>query len=427
MKLKKQKTKKASKFKDKIKNFFKIPEEVFQEEESPNFERQKLFTLTRINICIGLFLFLLITNLLVIFNVDFIYLRQILGFLFLISVPGLILMLCFKIRKVGFWEYLVYTVGLSIAFIMFAGLIVNWTLPWLGITNQPLSLYPILICFDIFLIILGIVAFKRNKDFKPKDFTIPKLNALNIIFFTIPMIFPVLAILGAFLLNNHGTNILTMIMFGGISVYVLLLVIFKKKLSKNIYPWAVLMIGLGILLSWWLRSWYVSGVDSTLEFLVFQLTKENSFWAIGNYRNAYNAMLSLTILPTVISVLTDINDHFIFKLLFQSLFSFVPLITFLIFKKISKKNLIIFFGSLFFVIQTYFIAIQMRQAIAFIFFSLLVLIIIEDRSQAIKSKLFFIIFGFSMVVSHYSTSYIALAVLFLIKIVYWIYKKWKRK
>src|SRR3989339_192772 len=407
MKPQKPKSKSKNNFMSKIKKFFTIPEEVFEEEPSPQFERHKLFTLTRTNIFIGLFLFLLIINTLIIFDVNFIYLRQILGFLFLITVPGIVLMLCFKIRNIDFWEYLVYTVGLSISFIMFAGLIVNWTLPWLNITDKPLSLFPILICFNIFLIILGIIAYKINKDFKPRDFTLPKFDTLNNIFFTIPMFFPVLSILGAFLLNNHGPNILTMIMLGGIAVYVLLLTIFRKRWDKNIWPWAIWMIGLSILLSWWLRSWYVSGVDSNLEFLVFQLTKNNSFWSINNYRNAYNAMLSLTILPTILSNLSNTENHFVFKLLFQFLFSLVPLI-------------------MFFIIQPYFIAIQIRQAIAFVFFSLLFLIYLEKDLSLPTHKLFFVIFGISMIVSHYSTSYIALVLLVIINSINYISEKWKK-
>src|SRR3989339_414743 len=392
MKPQKPKSKSKNNFMSKIKKFFTIPEEVFEEEPSPQFERHKLFTLTRTNIFIGLFLFLLIINTLIIFDVNFIYLRQILGFLFLITVPGIVLMLCFKIRNIDFWEYLVYTVGLSISFIMFAGLIVNWTLPWLNITDKPLSLFPILICFNIFLIILGIIAYKINKDFKPRDFTLPKFDTLNNIFFTIPMFFPVLSILGAFLLNNHGPNILT---------------IFRKRWDKNIWPWAIWMIGLSILLSWWLRSWYVSGVDSNLEFLVFQLTKNNSFWSINNYRNAYNAMLSLTILPTILSNLSNTENHFVFKLLFQFLFSLVPLI-------------------IFFIIQPYFIAIQIRQAIAFVFFSLLFLIYLEKDLSLPTHKLFFVIFGISMIVSHYSTSYIALVLLVIINSINYISEKWKK-
>lgn len=429
MKQKTKNPKQKRSLKDRVKNFFKIPDEVFEEEESPKFERQKLFTLTRTNIFVGLALFLLLINIIIFTNLDFLYLRQILGFLFLVSVPGLILMLCFKIRNIGFWEYLVYTVGLSISFIMFAGLIVNWTLPYLGITNTPLSLYPILICFDIFLIVLGIVAFIRNKDFPKKDFTVPKLDRLNNIMFTIPMLFPVLSILGAFLLNNHGTNILTMVMLGGIAVYALLLTFFRKKLDKNIWPWAIWMIAMSILLSWSMRGMYINGVDMNNEFGTFTKTLTDSLWGNNLQNHWYWSMLSVTILPTILKNLINVDSTLILKLFITLIYAFVPIIMFCAFKD-SFKKLICFFASLFFIFQPMFLEwwlVGSRQQIAFVFFGLMILVFFAKQLSSTTKKILFVIFGASMVVSHYSTSYIAIALFALTYIILQIHKFWERK
>ncbi|MCX6750411.1 MAG: hypothetical protein NTZ83_03060, partial [Candidatus Pacearchaeota archaeon] len=98
-------------FKEKIKNFFSadIEKDLQEEEGTKVFQRIKLFTLNRAWLFLSLLVFTLIVNILVGFNLNFLYLRQILGFLFIILVPGLLIMLCFRIRNVGFWEYLVYT------------------------------------------------------------------------------------------------------------------------------------------------------------------------------------------------------------------------------------------------------------------------------------------------------------------------------
>src|SRR3989344_8879378 len=105
----------------------------------------------RSSIFYSILAFIVLVNLFLIFDINFLYIRPILGFIFLITIPGLLLMLIFRIRSGGFWEDLVYTIGFSVAFIMFAGLLVNWDLPFLGITDKPLSLMPILISFDILL------------------------------------------------------------------------------------------------------------------------------------------------------------------------------------------------------------------------------------------------------------------------------------
>ncbi len=393
-------------FKDKIKNFFTIPK--FKEEECTKiFEKVTLFTLTKNKLFLGILFFLLIINILVGFDINQFYIRAILALIFLITIPGLLIMLMLKIRKVGFWEYLVYVVGLSISFIMFGGLTVNWILPWLNITDKPLSLFPILICFNIFLISFWIVAYIRNKDLKPLNITYPKLDLTNRIFFIIPMLFPVLSILGAFLLNNHGTNILTMIMIGGITVYVFLLVIFRKKLNENVFLWALYWMGLALLLSFSLRGNYVIGFDINQEMKVLKLILLNGHWSMNLFQDAYNACLSLSILSPILYFFTNININFIFKLLIQILFSFLPLILYLIYKKIINKSILIFLACFFFISQLFYIT-QMptliRQEIAYLFFSLFFLLLFSEQIKFKKTLL--IIFGFSIIVSHYSTSYI---------------------
>lgn len=417
-------------FGQKIKNFFTIPEEDLKEEESPKFERVKLFALNRARLFAFLALFFLIVNILIIFDLNIIYLRQILGFLFIVLVPGLLIMLCLKISKVGFWEYLVYTVGLSIAFIMFAGLLVNWTLPALNITDKPLSLWPILICFDIFLLGLWLTAIYRNRDLKPFDITIPKLDAINRVFFIIPMLFPLLSILGAFLLNNHGPNILTMIMLGGIAVYVLLLVIFRKHMNENVWPWALWMMGLALLLSGWMRSWSLVGDDNSAEFFIFRLTSSLQYWSINSFFSSYNAMLSINILPLIINIFSSDNiNYWIYKFTLQILISFIGVILFIYFSKIFNIKISFFSSFLFLSLPMLYsgISLGVRQEFAFLFLGMMILVLLTRDIKTNIKKLLFVIFGASMIVSHYSTAYIALAIFTLTYIFTLMYKIYENK
>lgn len=334
-------------------------------------------------------------------------------------------MLIFKVRTVKFWEYLVYIIGLSVAFIMFAGLIVNWTLPWLHITDKPLSLVPILVSFDIFLLVMWFFAVIRNFELPPFEIKTPKLDRTNQIFFIIPMIFPVLSILGALILNNHGPNILTMIMLGGIALYVFFLVLKREKLNENVYPWAILMISISLLLMYSLRSWFISGVDINLEFSVFNSTSSLSYWSPSNYDHVYNAMLSLTVFPTVISSFLGLNKLYLIKIFLEIIFPLVPLTIYLFSKKFIKSEFS-FMGAFFFISQPMFIlgyfGIPLRQQIAFLFFGLMLLVLFTKEIGRNMKSLLFAIFGFSMIVSHYSTAYIALAIFLLSYILILIYK-----
>ena len=249
----------------------------------------------------------------------------------------------------------------------------------------------------------------------------------------VPVIFPLLSILGATTLNNGGPNYLTMVMFGGIVVYFFFLVLFRKKLNQNIYPWAILMISISLLLSNSLRSWHITGGDISLEYYVFQLTKSLSHWSSFQFNDPYNTCLSITILPTVLSNFLNISDEYIYKAIFPIIFSFSVISLYLVLKKYLKDTLA-FLSIIFFIIQLPFllwITAIARQGIALFFFSLFLLVMFNSDFKLKTKEILYIIFGFSLVVSHYSTIYITLFLLSLSFITNYFIKnsifKWKKR
>ncbi|MBE3128779.1 MAG: DUF2206 domain-containing protein [Actinobacteria bacterium] len=356
----------------------------------------------------GILIARIITGFLVFSDIQLHYFRAVFSCAFLILIPGLLIMLMLKIRKTGIWEYLIYTIGLSIAFLMFGGLFVNLVLPSVGI-DEPLSLIPLFISFDIFLLIFWIIAYKRNKDISI-EIKLTKLDLSDKIFFIVPVVFPLLSILGATTLNNSGPNYLTMIMLGGIVIYFFFLVLFRKKLNQNIYPWGILMISISLLLSFSLRSWHLTGGDISLEYYVFQLTKSLSHWSSFQFNDPYNTCLSITILPTVLSNFLNISGEYIYKVIFPVIFSFSVIGLYLLMKK-YMKNVPSFLSIIFFTTQLPFllwITAIARQEIALFFFILFLLVIFNNDFELKIKEILFLIFGFSLIVSHYSTAYITL-------------------
>ena len=380
--------------------------------------------ITRNIIFFGILIFGLIVNLLVIFDIQYLYLRAIFSFIFLITIPGLLIMLILKVRKIGFWEYLVYVIGLSVAFLMFGGLFINSTLPLVGI-DKPLSLVPLLVSFSIFLLIFWLIAFKRNKEI-PLESKLPKLSWLDKIFLIIPVIFIFLSIFGATMLNNNGPNYLNMSMLAGIAIYVFLAVLLKDKLNTHIYPFAILNISLALCLATSLRSRYVFGSDITTEYFIFQLTKKNFYWSMLNFpHHLYNACLSITIFPTILNSFLNINEQYIFKILYQSIFIFTSVGIFLTFKR-YVKTIFAFLASCFFIFNPAFFLTMTkdtREETALLYFSLILLVLFNEKIDPKLKNILFLVFGFSMVVSHYSTTYIALSLFILTWIVSFIFRK----
>ena len=77
-------------------------------------------------------------------------LREFIGFIYLTFVPGIIILRILKLHKLGNIETLLYSVGLSIASLMFTGLFMNTVYPLFGISG-PISITPLIITRNLFL------------------------------------------------------------------------------------------------------------------------------------------------------------------------------------------------------------------------------------------------------------------------------------
>jgi len=350
---------------------------------------------------------LLLTDLCIIFNIPL--LRQILGFLFFTFVPGWLILEILKLREIEFVKRIVLSIGLSITFIMLGGLAVNSIYPYL---LKPLSLDSLLISFNIILFLLGLWAYWRNRsDFHIKNIFNYHIDLKGKLKFPllIALILPLLSILGAYLMNTQQNNIITFLMLGLIPIYLIILVLLNKKISSSTYPFAIGMIGLSLLLMYGLCSNHIiSYADPDMQLYVFKLTVTNSHWDISSLLGGYNTCLSVTILPTVYHNLLNINEEYVFKVIFQLLFCITPVVLYILFKK-YVGTLYAFLSSFFFIAQIPFIwnmPVQPRVAIALLFFALAVFVLFEREIRAINKWILFLLFAFSIVVSHYSTTYI---------------------
>jgi len=134
-------------------------------------------------------------------------LRQVVGFIFLAYIPGMLILRILRIHNIGIVESLLYAVGLSIAFVYFVGLFNNFVLPLMGV-SRPISLFPVTISLTVFTFILGVIAYLRDKDFIPPD-PGPENHFNKGEAFLSPylllILLPVLAILGTYLVNTYQT------------------------------------------------------------------------------------------------------------------------------------------------------------------------------------------------------------------------------
>ena len=357
-----------------------------------------------------LFSILLLTDLMVILNIP--YLREITVFLTFTTIPGLLIIHILRLNKLEFLKKLVLSVGLSVSMIIFSGLVLNTLHP---LILKPLSLTPVLVFYNLILIILGGVAYQRNKN----DFSVGEFFNLNLdidgkstSLIIAPLFFPVMAVIGTYFMNNFENNTLLITMLLLIPVYMVVLAMFRKNIAKSTYPIALWSIGLSILLMYGLTSSHIMGRDINSEYYCFFLTITNSHWNIMDFYNPYNACLSLNILPAVYQVLSGISPEYVFKLYNAFIASVTPLILYIVAKKYLSRRYA-FFASLLFVFQIFFFNFlgAIRQEIAILFFFLAFMVIFSSDISRNKQKILFLIMMFSLIVSHYSTAYVAFALI----------------
>lgn len=339
--------------------------------------------------------------------------RQIVGFVYFTFAPGFVFVKLLKLDKLNVLEVVLFSLGFSVAFLMIAGFLINEFYFLYGIL-QPLSLVPLMIILNSLILIGGLLVYLRSEDVKIFRLKTFDLSPSSLFFLALP----ILSVAGTMWVNVYGDNLVLMFMIISIVLLFAIGVISKRFLSPKLYPLAVLLIAVAILYHSSLISNYIVGFgsDVPVEYYIFKTTQNSARWSLTNpfpWDTGYgrtNAMLSVTILPTVYSTLLNIDPVWMFKIVFPLVFSFVPLGLYYMWKGYVGEKYA-FISVFLFMAQSTFYTEMLglnRQMIAELFFVLLLLVILSKKLEPVNKIMCFMIFGVALVMSHY-----ALAEIFL--------------
>lgn len=356
--------------------------------------------------------------------------RQIIGFIYFTFIPGFILIKVLKLDKLDFSERILLSVGLSIAFLMFIGLLMNVLGLLIGVST-PLSLIPLMIILNIVMFLLYFPGYLTNKNFK---FSVPenlKLSPVAFLFISLPL----LSVVGTILVNDSGDNSVLLLMVIMISIVIVLCTLSKKLVPPQFYPLALLMISIALLFHRSLISNYIYGADIHVEYYIFKLTENASRWSstvpstTDPLYNTLNAMLSITVLPSIYSTILNIRGTWILKILYPLIFSFVPLGLYHLYRtRVSRK--IAFLSAFFFMANSVFFTEMLwlaRQMVAELFFVLLLFVLLNKKMNGLSRWTCFVIFGAALIVSHYAATLIFLFLIFLTWLFLFLMKRTSRQ
>jgi uncharacterized membrane protein len=336
---------------------------------------------------------------------------RVFGIAFLLVVPGAVLMSLTSVQPREASVRVALTVGASILFLMVLGLLYSLVLPHLGIA-RPLTRISVLIGIDAATVI-GLAVQVRHRD--PLAYLmegdVPSTGKLVVA--GLISLLPLGAVCGAELLNNGKSNVPAVVELVIVGVVLCGLVVCIDRIPR----WSVSMVlycaSAAVLLMASMRSNYPFGFDIQSEYYVFSETLRNGIWHLPSNGNPYSAMLSITVLPATISLVTHATGIYLFKLVYPLVFSIFPVLVYVSSARWfpSRAALI---GAVVLIVQGFYSADMTglaRQEIGLLYFGLLVVVAFDESIRRRPRQIVAVIAGVGMAISHYSTAYFACTIL----------------
>ncbi len=331
-------------------------------------------------------------------------LTQVCGFIFITFIPGLLLLRILRIHNTGWIECLAYSAGLSLALTMFSSALINFVLPLAGI-SRPMTLLPLTATLVALTFALILIACFRDSHYQHP---VPATPAVKI---SLPavcllVLLLLLTIVSVQLIDALKNNTLLLACLLAIAA-VVILTAFNRVIQPAMYPFAIFIIGLGLLYQTTLMSPYLVGSDIYSEYNYYQLVANNGIWDY-TIASTVNSCLSITMLAPVYSLLMNIDAVWVFKAVYPLLFALVPVVLYHIFSRPIGRRKAFLAAFFFMAVPTF--SLEMialcRQQVAELFLALFILLLVDRQLRTVPRLILATIFASSIVVSHYATGFI---------------------
>lgn len=341
------------------------------------------------------------------------FLRQVVGFVYLTILPGMLILRILKLHNLGVTMVFLFGIGLSLATLTFAGLLTDLVLPYFGML-APLSLVPLLVVISCIVTLSAAICLVRDNESAPA--TSVSIQGLTSRAVLALFLIPFMAIFGAYAANYYHTGVLLSVTVAVIAL-VVVLIGFDRGIHKNLYPLVIFVIALTLLYHVTLISPNMLGLaDSIQEYWTAKSVLLGSFWDITiPSSDTLRPSTSTTILMPIYATILNVDLTWIFKVVWPLLEALLPVCIYQVVSKQVKGNEKIAFYSSFFFVAYYGWYTDMpgqnRLLIAELFLMLLILLIVDETIDRRKQPYLFLVFGACVVVTHYTLAYIFLIAL----------------
>ena len=329
----------------------------------------------------------------------------------LFTVPGVILLQALRVPGTSIAATPIYVPAASILVLTVSGLAIDLIGPAFGIA-APLRVVPLLITLEIFCAGLLLSAEKAAPETQISWSALERPVTI-----AWPLILPLVAAAGALRLNSGHSNSIAMI-----AIVLVIATVIAGFLRASWYDDAELIvvlfaISLALLWSFSLRGNLVYGFDISSEYYSLTQTITAGVWHASHPNDAYGAMLSLTIFPAELHELSGVQTLLVLKVIYPAIGALFPVGVYCVTRYLLVSRWAFLPAALIIMQQTFFqqFPALARQEIATFLFTALIAVLL-DKNQARRSHgrwIFACLLSLGIVVSHYSTTYLAVLLLAL--------------
>lgn len=341
--------------------------------------------------------------------------RIVVCFLYLMLVPGIVILKLLALKNLDVAEKALFSVGLSVAFLMFMGVILN-EIAKLAFTS-PLSLNLLLFSINTTILLMSFIGARHDDSTLALAPQTKYSKLLFLILLSISLL--LLGSYGIIVVNTSGNSLFLLLLIFAISIVISLVFLSEKIIPSNLYPLILFVICICMLLfvsSTSLITKYITGSgDQWIEYYAFRLTEINHFWNSALAPSPQTSSLfptystiSVTILPLVFSTITGLDGSSIFKLLYPLIVGFLALGSYKLYQT-QTDNKAAFLATFFLITISVGKGLgSSKQMVASLFYVSLFLLLLRKEFSASKRSILVIIFATGLVISHYALGYIFL-------------------
>lgn len=332
---------------------------------------------------------------------------------FVLVVPGAVLLARTSLRPREAAIRLAWSVGVSMLVLMLLGLAYSLVLPHLG-DQRPLATWPVALGVDA-VTLAGCAWSSARTD--PLAYVLgdraPRPGEIGVVAGLCAL--PLAAMAGAERLNAGRSGTLAVGVLTAVLVVFVLSVVAAPRLPRWVLSAMLYSSALATTLASAMRSNYPFGSDIQSEYRAFSLTLAAGAWHLPVHGNAYDAMLSITVLPSLVVVASHLSGVDVFKVMYPVVFGLFPVAVFAVSARwfSARASLL---GAVVVIAQGFYaadITAIVRQDIGLVYFALFVVTTFDEHLPRATRQVGAVASAVGMAISHYSTAYFACVVLLL--------------